>query len=987
MAESRLVDFIHKQNYCMMRLNIKSAICLILFSQAGLLSAQGAKPTQKRDTVNLGYFSQSSQAMSGAISTVTGEELEKSPVADLSQALTGRLSGVIMQQTNGELSKKGVLSYVRGVSTINGQEPLYVLDGVICSRSSIEYITPAEIENISVLKDASLTAIYGIQGANGVIIITTKRGNNEGLRVVASFDQSFQQMTRRPYDMSSSEYASLSNQAWQNDGAMGTAPYSAADVEAFANGSNRELYPNNNFYKMMFNPFASMQRAGLSVSAGNDKIKMFSNVNFMHQGGQFDIDQSTFKEGQVRYDSKAGNNYRLNYRINLDFKLNRILDGFIRVNGNVSKENYAGKSNAEIYKALFYLPPTMYGPYTPMFADPTNPSKMTGGEVLTNSYVDDPAYGMLNRSGFGRYTGTDIMAQTGLDLDMGFLTKGLKLGGRFAYQTNSSGDQIASQSYERWVRNNDPSVLGFDKIGEGTWLNTPLVYSKNGLFTYRLSTNAQLSYNRSFGKHSVDAMAYGYYQNFISERTDGVYVLPYNRVSSGITAAWSYDNKYFVKADAAYSGSEQFARDKRFVLTPAISAGWVLTEESFMSDIGWLDYLKLRVSAGQTANDQLGGGRFLYTDNLINGGNRYIENLNYMITEYQKGNPDLTAEKIFKQNYGVDITVFKDFSLSFDYFISNTDNMLINTIGMIPAFSGLTSSIYPPTNSGKMKNKGFEIGVNYFKEINNDISVYASANILYAENTIEDISETPMGQGYAYQYRAKGYSNGQPFGYLVDYSQGNGYFTSQQEIDKVYYSFGTPRLGDFRYKNLNGDKTSDGKDIIDEKDMAPVGYSAIPKVSYAVNLGVRYKAFELSCLIQGAGLSSRQYHNVIGFDESPYGGIYSDIHTKAWTPERAASGSEITFPALSRQQSVSRQPNDFFTMSSSYVRIKNLELAYSLPSSVLKLIHAREIRVVVNAQNLFTWDFLKTDCIDPEIASLDQFQNYRVFNVGLKLTF
>jgi TonB-linked SusC/RagA family outer membrane protein len=952
-----------------------------------LLDPKKEQPESTELLINLGYHSQPIQTVTGSIATTSGAELAKSPVADLSQTLTGRLAGLITMETNGELSRGTVSSYIRGISTINGQEPLYILDGVICSVESINYITPEEIESVTVLKDVSLTALYGIQGANGAIVIVTKRGTNQNLKVTVTFDKSFQQMTRIPYPVSAYEYALLRNQAWKNDGSVGAQPFSQMQIDGYVSSSDRDLYPDNNYYDMMFKPHTWMERAGIGAVAGNEKIKMYTNVNFMHQGGQFITDQSTFKAGSVTYDSKAGNNYRFNYRTNLDFKFNNVLDGFIRLNGNVTKESTGGSPNEAIYAGLFHLPPTMYGPHTPMHSNPSNFSEILGGEIITTSYEDNPAYGMLNKSGFGRYTGTEIMAQTGLDLKMNFLTEGLRLGGWFAYQTNSSGNLIASQSYERWVRSNDLSTLEFNQIGAGTWSNTPLRYGKSSLFSYRLNTDVHLNYSRYFDKHWVLGMAYMHYQNNVSGGLEGDYVFPYNRVSSGVTATWGYDNKYFLKGDVGYSGSDQFGRSKRFMLTPALSAAWVLSREEILSNRKWFTELKLRASIGQTANDQLGEARFRYTDKFTNGGSRYIENLNYMITEHYRGNPNLEPEKTLNMNYGIDLVIAENISLTVDYFMNHTNNMLINTIGAIPSFSGLTTDIYPLINEGKIKNNGIDVNIRYFKDINRNLSIFVNTNFLYAKNTVTYCDETPMGEGYEYQYRKEGYSYGQQFGYLVDYSNGSGYFTSQAELDEVSYAFGTPRLGDFKYKNLNGDKTSDGKDIIDEKDIAPTGYSIIPRINYGVSFGGRYKRIELSCLVQGTGISSRQYHDVIGIDESPYGSIYSDIHMHAWTSERAEAGERITFPALSQQKSVSKQPNDFFTMNTSYVRVKNLELAYSLPVSVLRWLKAEQMRMVFNVQNLFTWDFMKTNNIDPEIASLDQFQNYRVFNIGVKLTF
>jgi TonB-linked SusC/RagA family outer membrane protein len=965
-----------------------------------LISLPGAVFGQtENDRLNMGYISQSYDSVTGAVSVVSGSELEKSPVSNLSQSFVGRLSGLVTMESNGMPGRTGtVSSYVRGLATVNGNSPLIILDGVICSLESIDYITPQEVESVCVLKDASLTAIYGVEGGNGAIVVNTKRGRNESLRVMATFDQLFQQMTRRPTFIESWQYAEMKNQAWSNDGATGAAPYTQEQIEAFRNGSNRNLYPNNDWYGMMFRPWALSQKASITTTGGNDKIRMFSNINFAHQGGQFIHDGATLQSGNVKYDPKAESSYRVNFRTNLDFNITKRLSGYLRLNGNVSKENAAGNtygssienSHRMIYSSLFMLPPTLYGPYTPLTGDLDNP----GGNIITNEYVDNPPYGMLNRSGYGKYTSTNIMAQAGLKLDMDFITKGLNLTGMFAYETNSSGYQHIGAQFQRWVRDNNPSALEFTQIGVGTWDELPLDHTgaaglgyKLSLFSYRMHANARLEYDRRFGQSEVSAMAYGYYQNYISPNTDSTHAFPYNRVATGVSASWMYDKRYYLKLDAAYSGSEEFARDHRFTLTPSLSAGWVISEENFMPKGGALTTLKLRASAGIVANDRIGDGRFMYTSNYINGGSRYVETLGYMITENMIGNPALAPEKIVKQNYGLDLELFNSLSLSVDYFRSLNTNMLVNRVSKMPSFAGVSSGITAPVNEGRMQNNGIEVTLAYIKAINDDVDIWANGNFLYAKNTITQHLELPMGEGYAYQYRTQGYSVGQMFGYLIDRSTGDGYFTSQEQIDAVYYSFGTPRLGDFRYRNLNGDKTADGRDIIDEKDLAPIGYPSVPQISFGAGFGFRWKGLEFSMLLQGAARSSRAFYNAMGFNESLYGGVYSDIHLDAWTPERAAAGEKISFPALSAGSSVSRQPNDFFIMNTSYIRVKNLEICYSLPESVLRPIRAQQVKFVVSANNLLTIDWLPGKSVDPEIASLAEFQNYRTFNIGVRLAF
>ncbi|HYH56668.1 MAG TPA: TonB-dependent receptor plug domain-containing protein, partial [Anseongella sp.] len=354
--------------------------------------------------IDLGYTSQRRREISGAVSTVRGEELERSPVANLSQAFAGRFSGLTTQETFSELSRATTDLYIRGFSSARKISPLVVIDGIICSYNSnqtLEYISANEIESISVLKDASTQALYGIQGAGGVIVITTKRGRKGRLQVNGRLDQSIQQGTTKPTFYSSGEYAEMRNQAALNDG---QAPlFSEEDIAKFRSGENPELYPNNNWYDRYMKDFASMQRLGVNVTGGGDKVLFFSNLNLMHQGGQFNTDQTRY--------NPSPNNYWFNYRSNVDVNINSFLKAFVRLSGNIKREHTPGQGNAAIYSSIFQLPPTMYGPLTPE------------GQVVTTDLVGSPTYGMLNRSGYINHTVTNITSQFGLDLDMDFLTK------------------------------------------------------------------------------------------------------------------------------------------------------------------------------------------------------------------------------------------------------------------------------------------------------------------------------------------------------------------------------------------------------------------------------------------------------------------------------------------------------------------------------------------------------------------------------------
>lgn len=927
------------------------------------------------EVIQLGYSSQLRREISGSVATVSGTELEKSPVANLTQTLAGRLSGLITQETFSELSRANTNLFVRGISAARTSGPLVIIDGIICaynSNQTLEYISASEIESVTILKDASTQALYGIQGANGLIVVTTKRGTKSGLQINTRFDQSLQQVTTKPTFYHSADYAELRNQAAYNDGLGQNYLFSNQQIETYRSGENRDLYPDNNWYNMFLKDFSLMERVGVNVTGGSQKVQFFSNLNVMHQGGQFKTDQT-------KYNPNA-NNIWINYRTNVDMILNKYLKTFVRLSGNIKRERTPGSANSTIYSSLFQIPSTVFGPVTPSVLDETTGEVIDpGGKVITTERVGSPTYGMLNRSGYWRHTVTNITSQFGIDLDMSFLTKGLSLNSIMAYQTNSVGSLGTTQDYERWIRTDDANSLDFIKKGEQT--DTPLAYSKSHSFYYHLTYKAALNYQRNFGNHQITGLGYMFYQNLTKADTGSPWSLPYNRVSTGAEATYGYNNRYFAKFDVGYSGSEQYARSHRYALTPAVSVAWLASNESFMSGTDWLSNLKFRASYGKTANDQSGLARYAYLDNVTASGGGPIAYLQYIVNEQQVGNPSIEAEISTKQNVGVDLGLFNALTVSVDIFKERMENMVVGAYSTIPLYQGVPLGNYPKTNSGIFENKGYDISINYTKSINKDWSVFVGGMLSYAKNTIVKWNEALRTDDYAYRKWEENYSFGQDFGYLVDYSNGNGFFNSQAEIDNsnLTYGFGTARVGDLKYQDLNGDHN------IDERDMAPIGNGYLPRTTYAFSGGFTYKSFDLSFLFQGISDYSSIYGGT-GVWETSYDGVFGALHRNAWTQERYDSGEKISYPALSLAKSVNHEANDYLSYNRSYLRLKNVELTYTLPASFTKAISATTAKVIFSGQNLITWDKMKSDDFGPE-GSYSSFPVYRVYNIGVSVVF
>jgi TonB-linked SusC/RagA family outer membrane protein len=928
------------------------------------------------DVVHFGYSSQSKGAVTGSVATVSGRELERSPVANLSQSLSGRLIGLFTNETYSEPSRVNTTLRVRGASTIYANQPLVVIDGFPYAYNSnqlFEYISAYEVESISVLKDASAQAIYGIQGANGVVVITTKRGRSEKLKVDVRLDQTYEKPTTQLPFLSSGEYVQLRNEAGHNDGLGRNAYFSAIDVQGFVSGENREQYPNNDWWKLNMRTLSHMQRVGVDLTGGNERAVFYTNFNVMHQDGMW-------KTYQEKYNP---NNDFLwaNFRSNVDVQLHKALLISMNLSGNVKREKTPNGGFAnDLYFRMYTIPSYVYGPTTPHTVDPETGAE-SGDQVVVTGTESSTTYARINRMGYANHTTTNIYAQFAAKLDLGFLTQGLNLSGYGGYQTNSVNSQYTSQAFESWVRTSDFSKLEFTKYGTGE--NTSLAYSKDSRFYYNLNFKGILDYRRKFDVHDVSAMAYAFYQDLSKSDTRSPALLPYRRISSGMEAAYDYDNRYLLKLDLGYSGSEQYARENRFTATPAVSAGWVLSNESFMeSAAGYLTYLKLRVSWGKVANDLSDLGRYIYLDNITLGGGGPLSGyLGNFVSEGQAANPNLDPEISVKENYGIDVTLFNSLSLTAEVFREKMTNMVSTSTAVMPTYQGIPLDNFPRTNTGVFENKGYELSVDFAKQINRDFFFSVGGWLAYAKNKVINNDESERAEDFAYRKRTEGFSVGQAFGYLVDDHNGNGFFNSGQELEEggLVYEIGAPRVGDLKYYDLNNDG------YINDKDRVPLGLGSIPLYYYAFHAKAAYRNFDLNILFQGIA----DYYAIdmqVGRTEYNYEGVYSEWHKQAWTAERYAAGEKITYPALATRVNSNHEANSFFLEDKSYLRLKNMELGYTFPTNITKLIRADKIRLALSGQNLFTWHKLKTGEYGPEGGYLS-IPVYKLYNIGISVKF
>lgn len=978
-------------------LNIEDNSSLVVFSYPGYrsqtvpvgneslinISLQRAETYDLDETVFFGFSSQKKGDISGAVSRVKGKELESSPTANLSQSFAGRISGLYTYESYSEPSRAETTLRARGVNSIRANTPLIVIDGFpydYDSNQIFEYISASEVESITLLKDASTQALYGIQGANGVLVITTKRGAQGKLKIDVKLDQTFEQTSTKPTFVNSADFVQLRNQAGYNDGNGEYHYFSERDVANFISGEYPDYYPNNNWREMFMKDFAHMQRANINLTGGNNRAVFYTNMNVMHQGGLWKTDQTKYK---------SNNDFLwVNFRSNVDVKLNQFLSASLNLSGNIKSERTPsgrieyGQFASAVYYRMYTIPSYVYGPVTPEVVDPVSGEIIVpGGEVTATTTEPVSAYSVINRMGYSKYTKTNVYAQFALKADLGFITEGLNLAGYFGYQANAQNVLYNWQEFEAWRRTDYFDELSF--VRNGTSENTPLAQGKGGHFYYNLNFKGILDYKRSFGNHNVSGMAYAFYQNLNKADGGSPALLPYKRLTAGVEATYNYADRYFLKLNASYSGSEQYSPENRFAFVPAVSAAWVVSNESFMDNAEWLSHLKLRASYGKAANDRSGLGRYVYLDNITLTQGAHIGYLGYNVTEGQAANPEIEPEISVKQNYGIDFSLFNNLAVSMDVFKERMENMVAGGTSITPSYQGIPLGNFPQVNSGIFENKGFEVTLDYTKAINSDLSFNIGGWLAYTENKVIYSDESERADDYVYRKRTEGFSWGQEFGYIVDKSNGNGYFNSQQELDEsnLVYEIGNPRVGYLKYHDLN----SDG--IINEKDQAPLGFGGVPRYTYAFHGKVNYKNFDLSFLFQGVADYYRIHGgSVFGRGEWRFDGVYGDIHRNAWTAERYANGDKITFPALSVSSNSNHVTSDFYMEDKSYLRLKNLELGFTFPKSVSRLISADKIRLYVSGQNLFTWHKLDSDEYGPE-GNYESIPVFRLYNVGLSVNF
>jgi TonB-linked SusC/RagA family outer membrane protein len=964
------------------------------------------------DVVVVGYGTQKKISVVGAIASIGTNELRQSPTTNLSNALAGRMAGLIVNQfVGGEPGVDQSDVYIRGVSTYNtgnnSQRPIIIVDGI---ERDFQYLNPEEVETISILKDASATAVFGVRGANGVILVTTRRGKAmDKANVTFKAATGVSSPVRFPEYLGSADYAMLYNEARLNDNPSTTAAlFSQAQIENYrkAKGDNSDgLGYNVDLFDYAFKP-SMQQDYSLSIQGGNKTVKYFVLAGYMNQNGNY-------KHTKLSPYNTNAVFKRYNFRSNIDINITDRFYARLNLGGRIQNRIAPGTTAARVVN-IANTQPSIYPVIMENNDNPQNAAfiaKHPEGLLFGTQLYRYNILGEIAYSGFINEYKTFMDGSFALGHKLDFITKGLSFEVMFSYDVQSGNtiDRTIPHESEGY-REYGGYATFYPKDGVDVYMQgghytgafaSPRRTENNTMNNgYNASTPApqrknnvqvSLNYNRGFGRHTVTGLLLGTQQKRTFQQD-----VPFANQGLAFRGTYNYDERYLFEVNAAYNGSENFAKGRRYGLFPAVAAGWVVSNEKFMKTSSAIDYLKIRGSYGLVGSDQLPGERFGYLQFYNTNGDTYNlgtglnSGVPANVFEGALANPLLTWEKAEKANIGVEVRTFRNrLSLSLDLFREHRYDILTqpgsNGSRNLSAVVGQTA---PQLNLGIVNNKGIDIELGWTANIGKNFSYYVRTNFSFARNKIVYLNEIdrigPDGKAVPYARRT-GKRIGQPFVYVFDH-----FVANQAEADQLnasgYQKWGNLIPGDVVYKDQNGDGQ-----ITDQEDRVAMGNPRNPEIQFGIPVGISYKGFDVSLLFQGATNTSVQLFDAAAYDFPTYGqdiiGRVKPFHLNRWTP---ATASTATYPALHYGTHLNNKNNNssLFQADASYIRVKSMEIGYTIPSRLSGKIGMSKIRVYAQGLNLFTWDKLSQFDMDPETNSGgDWYPIQKVINFGLYVTF
>lgn len=934
------------------------------------------------EVVVVGYGSQRKESVVGAISTLDVTKLIV-PTSNLSTALAGQLSGIVAMSRSGEPGKNSAADfYIRGVSSFTGNtSPLVLVDGV---ERDLDLVDTEDIASFSILKDASASAVYGVRGANGVILITTKKGAVGKPQVNVRTEFGFTQPTKKPKMVNSAQWAELYNEAYS------TNYYSAEDIEMYRSGADPDLYPNVDWFDTMFNNMAANQRVNLNITGGSDIVRYYV-------AGSFYNESSIYKNaGNIYgYDSSIRYN-KFNFRANVDLNLTK--STVINLNlANIYEKSFGpgfGDTDSDIWSYLFMTSPNAF------------PVEYSDGRLSGPS--TDSGYNpwnMLVHSGYREQFWNSAQSLIGVTQDIGALwepLKGLTANIKFSWDAWNTTLQRRSKSptfYHARGRAEDGSLIYDDENGDGIWEpvhtgDETLSYGIGRSGTMTRYVEGSLTYNRLFGEHRVGALfLYNHKIYTDTQAGSSSASLPYKDQGIAGRLTYAFRDTYFLEVNMGYNGSENFARGHRFGFFPAVALGWMMSSEKwFEPATKVIDMLKWKASYGKVGNDDIGGTRrWVYEPTIVTGGSWYYgQSANQGGSGIRVGeveNLEASWEEALKLNAGVEFSLFNKVRVQADYFREERQGIFLKRAGL-PAIVGV--STVPYVNIGETLNQGFDATVEYMHKVNDDLFITARGNFTFNRNKLINNDEPDW--EYRYQNRiGKPFGSGgstQPFGLIA-----LGLFESEEEIaNSPVQNFGEYRVGDIKYQDVNGDG------IVDEQDAVAIGYTNLPEITYGFGATAQWKGWDFNLFFQGVArtsffLSGSSIRSPFSTGNMERAAINEDVYGNVWmSTNTAEQNAGVTYPRLSAGSGGAGSTNNnrastWWLRDGSFLRLKSMEIGYSLPQHILQKSFIKSLRFYISGNNLLCFSPFKL--WDPEKGTSDGsgYPLNRTFSIGFNANF
>ncbi len=906
-------------------------------------------PSTENTMLSVAYGQFNSNAITSSISTVSGDILKKHTDNTVGESLYGMIPGLFVEEKSLEPGDSQLNMFIRGKSTFGSASnvPLVYIDGF---ERDLSTLTVEDIDKVSILKDAASCALYGDRGANGVILVTTKRGKEQKTKFNFTTEYGYQQPTKLPEFVSSSEYVKMYNQALDNDG-LSNLKYSDEKIAGYENG-NSYYFPNVDWIGEMVANSAPISKVNFSATGGDKNTKYYVNIGYLNNRGIY--------KGTEKYKDYSTNINldKYNFRTNLDLVVLKGLSVKMDVSGYISTKNAPNSTTSSIWNAMYEYPTHEF----PVEVE----NGVLGGTPI---YRSNPV-GLLTEVGYDRISSRFIQTALQTQYDFDGNLKGLSIGGRYAYDNYYTITENNAKTF------GVKEVLGQDSLGNpilsqimGVNSSVP-AFSISGQSQYKRNNfEVYTQYEKVFGLNTLNAMImYHQDKRYVDQYS------PYANQLIGGRLHYGYDNTYFAEFSCSYSGSEVFAPKNRFTFYPTVSAAWVLTNENFLKEFKPIDYMKLHSSAGYVGNSSL-GERFTYRQTYASTGNVIFGKGNtttfYGLTEGTLPNEDLKPEKSFKFDAGLDARLFSSLTLNATYFFEKRSDILTTSGNQTSTIIGVA---LPNINAGETNVSGAEGSLVYSKQAN-DWGFTIGLNASYYKSVIKNIIEQPLPDNVSYQSQI-----GQPIGAVLGL-QAIGFYQSEEEIanDPVKSQFGTVKPGDIKYKDQNGDN------VINDYDRVYMSGLSLPNVDLGLTLGVNYKGFDVSAFFN-AELGESIY---LGDTPSLFWSLTNGssrisqyvADRNPWTP---ASAETANYPRLTTQGSPNNyRLSDFWMVNGDRLRLKTLEVGYSLPTKTVKKVLLSSARFYLRGMNLFILDHLKG--IDP--AAMAGYPMMSSYHVGINVSF